>query len=150
LVAFGEIQGLRWVLEHQRMAFSEGLSSRARSIDIGDELVLYVTRGAFHNPTRDRSQFVGLAGVTGPVRRARAPIVIAGREFVSSCPIEVEAALPERTGVMALELVPQLSFIKRKEVWGQYLRWGLVKIPGADHRLIRLAIRSQLRTVAST
>lgn len=48
LVAFSEIEGLRWVLSHSRMAFSPGTARRVGRIEPGDTLVLYVTRGAFH------------------------------------------------------------------------------------------------------
>lgn len=142
LLVFGEIEGLRWVLRNKRMAFSAATCPRAKKIQPGDELVLYVGRGAFHNPTRDRSQIAGLARVTGPVQQLRKPVVIAGREFACACPIEVGAVLPERQGMRVEPLIPKLSFIKKKTVWGQYLRAGLVELPDGDLRLIRSALRA--------
>lgn len=141
LVAFGEIEGLRWVLGHERMAFSPGLSRRAARIQPGDSLVLYVTRGAFHNPTRDRSQIAGLASVKSPVTRLRKPVVMGGREFTSACDLEIEIVLPERQGLAVAPLVGQLSFVKRKEVWGGYLRSGLVQLPDRDFRTLTKALR---------
>ncbi len=140
LVAFGEIEGLRWVLAHERMAFSPGLSRRAARIQPGDALVLYVTRGAFHNPTRDRSQIAGLASVKSPVTRLRRPVVIDGREFTSACDLEIDVVLPERQGLPVEPLVVNLSFVKRKEVWGGYFRSGLVQLPDRDFRTLSKAL----------
>ena len=140
IVAFGEIDGLRWVLDHQRMAFSDGLARKARKIQVGDELVLYVTRGAFHNPSRDRSQLGGLARTVSTVRPLARPLAIAGREFVATCRIEVLTSLPERSGVPFDPLIPRMSFIHRKDAWGQYLRAGLIALPPQDHDVLRDAI----------
>jgi hypothetical protein len=140
LVAFGDIGGLRWVLDHERMAFSEGLALRARGVKSGDELILYVTRGAFHNPTRDQSQLAGLARVTSPVRRLRAPVTIGSREFAETCGIRVVTSLPEREGIPFKPFVERMSFIHRKDAWGQYLRAGLIALPPHDHDVLRDAI----------
>jgi hypothetical protein len=144
LVAFGEIEGLRWVLEHERMAFSPGLSRRAAQIQPGDSLVLYVTRGAFHNPTRDRSQIAGLATVMSPVSPLRKPVVIDGREFTMACDLKIDVVLAERQGVPVEPLVRRLSFVKKKDVWGGYFRSGLVQLPVGDFRTITRAL-GQLR-----
>jgi hypothetical protein len=135
-----EIEGLRWVVEHEQMAFSPGLSRRAAKVQPGDELILYVTRGAFHNPTRDRSQLAGTAKVTTPVQALRRPVVIAGREFTSACGLKLGVLLPERAGVPIKPLVRRLGFVKRKDVWGGYVRGGLVMLPPADLRTLSLAI----------
>ena len=145
LVAFGEIDGLRWVLKHSRMAFSEGLAWRASRIRPGDQLVLYATRGAFHNPTRDRSQLAGLARATSPVRRLRRPVQIRGRDYVVACDIQVTVSLPERQGVDFAPFVRKLEFIRRKNVWGQYLRAGLVPISRDDGRFLEREVRKAAR-----
>ncbi len=92
--------------------------------------MLYVTRGAFHNPTRDRSQIIGLATVKSPVTRLRTPVAIGGREFMSACDLDTQIALPERQGLPVEPLAANLSFVKRKEVWGGYFRSGLGSTPG--------------------
>ncbi len=53
-------------------------------------MILYVARGAFHNPTRDESQLIGVAEVTTPVRRFRRPLELAGRRFVCGCDLRIE------------------------------------------------------------
>ena len=140
LLAFAEIAGLRWVLERRRMAFSRGAASRAARIQVGDELILYLTRGAFHNPTRDKSQLAGIAHVTSPIRQLKTPIEIAGRDFVATCGIDVDLLLPERRGVPFEPLVRRIQFIPRKDVWGQYLRGGLVELPPKDLKTMHQAI----------
>ncbi len=137
LVVFSEIDGLRWVLKNRKMAFSAATCPRAARIEPGDEMILYVARGAFHNPTRDRSQVIGLATVAGPVKRLRKPVSIAGRDFTCACPLEFGLVLPERHGVPVEPLVDRLSFIQRKEVWGQYLRSGLIRLSTQDLALLR-------------
>lgn len=60
------------------MAFPSAAAARARRIRAGDRAVLYTSRGAFHNPTRDEARLVGLATVTGACEACEA-IEIAGR-----------------------------------------------------------------------
>jgi transposase-like protein len=50
---FGEIDGLRWVVEYQRMAFPPSAEPQVRRTAQGDRALLYTTRGAYHNPTSD-------------------------------------------------------------------------------------------------
>ncbi len=99
-------------------------------------MIRYVTRGAFHNPTRDRSQLAGLATVTTPVRTLRRPVQIAGRQFALACNLRIDVVLPERKGIPVAPLVSRLSFIKRKEVWGQYIPVGLIELPAHDLALL--------------
>ena len=68
---FGEIAGLRWVTEHEIMAFPKAARRRIREMGRGDRAVLYVTRGAFHNPTRDEARLGGLATVLGDPQRGQ-------------------------------------------------------------------------------
>jgi hypothetical protein len=140
LVVLAEAEGLRWVLEHSRMAWTEASARRASRIRPGDRMVLYVARGAFHNPTRDESQLLGLAKVASPVRRFRRPVELAGRRFVCGCDLRLELVLPGRHGVPVRPLVERLSFVKRKEVWGQYFRSGLVQVPTQDLHVMATAI----------
>ncbi len=141
LVVLAEAEGLRWVLRERRMAWSAASAKRASQIRPGDRLVLYVARGAFHNPTRDESRLLGLATVTSPVEPLPRPLELAGRTFVVGCSLDLEVVLPERGGVPVHPLVPRLSFIKRKEAWGQSLRSGLVPLPERDAAILTRAIR---------
>lgn len=146
LIAFGEIEGLRWVLDQGQMAFSEGLAGRAAKMQVGDGLVLYVTRGAFHNPSRDQSQLAGIATVTSPVRRLPKPVSIGGREFAVVCRLDVKVSLSERDGVPFAPLIRRMRFIRRKDAWGQYLRAGLIALPREDFDVLSKAIYGGVRS----
>ncbi len=142
LVVFADVKGFRWVVQHSRMAFSEGMASRARKIQEDDQLVLYLARSAFHNPTRDRSQLGGLATVTSPLERLPKTLRIANREFTWGCDLELAAVLPERQGVSIHSLLPQLSFVQHRQPWGVAFRHGLIRLSGPDLQLLATAIRN--------
>jgi hypothetical protein len=80
-----------------------------------------------------------------PVTPLRRPVVIDGRAFTTACDLEIDVVLPERQGLPVEQLVRQLSFIKKKSVWGGYFRSGLVQLPDGDFRTITRAL-GQLRT----
>ena len=140
LVVLAEVEGLRWVLEKSRMAWTEASAGRASGIHAGDRRVLYVARGAFHDPTRDESQLVGLARVANTARRLRCPVKLARRRFVCRCDLRFELVLPEGAGVPVPRLVDRLSFVKRKDVWGECFRSALVQVPPDDLDLMAAAI----------
>jgi len=136
---FGEIEGLRWVLQHRHMAFPASSRTRATRIRPGDRAVLHVSRGAFHNPTRDVSRLAGIAEVTGPVHEVE-PIEITGRQFTLTCPIDLLVVLPERHGPELKPLAASLSFVKRPEVWGHYFRVSPIRITSEDFNHLARAI----------
>ncbi len=140
LIVLAEAEALRWALANRRMAFSAGQCRKAGRIRPGDELVLYASRGAWHNPTRDESQLAGMAVVKAPVRKLPKPVPLAGREFTCGCRLEITIELPERAGVPIRPLVRTLEFVRRKDVWGQYFRSGLVEVPAADMARLRNAL----------
>ncbi len=142
LVVFAEVEGFRWVVRHSRMAFSEGMARRARRIQPGDRLVLYLARGAFHNPTRDRSQLAGLATVTSALERLPEILRIANREFAWSCDLDLAVVLPERQGIPIHSLIPKLSFVQQRQQWGVAFRSGLIQLPDADLQVVTTVISS--------
>jgi hypothetical protein len=132
---FGEIEGLRWVLKHKRMAFPTSAAGRVAGMGPGDRAVLYLARGAFHNPTRDVSRLGGLASVTGPLRHGR-PVEIARREFEWFVAIDPEMVLPERHGPEVRALASRLTLVKRPEVWGQYFRTTPIEVGEKDFEVM--------------
>jgi hypothetical protein len=150
VVVLAEAEGLRWVLQESRMAWTAGSARRAGLIRPGDRLLLYVSRGAFHNPTRDESQLVGVAEVASPVARLRKPLAMAKREFVCACSLRFEVTLPEREGVNIRSLVERLTLVRRKEVWGQYFRSGLVQVSARDFKIMADAVRRRARELGVT
>lgn len=137
---FGDIAGLRWVVEQGRMAFPPSAGSRAGRIGKGDRAVLYTARGAYHNPSRDEARLAGLATVTGPCERIDG-VEIAGREFTWACSITVDLLLPERQGPSARELATQLELVKHPDAWGGYFRQSPIKINEHDWQVLADAVQ---------
>ncbi len=136
LWVFGEIDGLRWVLDHRQMAFRTHQARRAGRIRERDTAVLYVTRGAFHNPTRDRARLAGLAEVIGPPEQGQS-VEIIDREFQLLVPIQVTILLPEREGPEVAPVAGRLDRVKRPEVWGHYFRNSPIEMTEHDWTLLR-------------
>jgi hypothetical protein len=108
-------------------------------------MILYVARGAFHNPKRDQAQLAGVATIAADAYRLRTPLRLGGREFVTACRLAVQYALPERDGVPVKPLVQELSFVRRPEVWGQYFRSGLVEVSADDFDVMANAVARAAR-----
>lgn len=140
LYVLGRREGIEWVLERSRMAFMPHVDVTLLQVD--DPIALYVTRGAFRNPTRDESQVVALARVSRlPERRS---VTVGGMQCASVCDIEVEQQAPVRSGLPFRQLVPDLSFIKNKKSWGRALQKTLVRVPADDFRVIANAFERHI------
>ena len=146
---FGDIAGLRWVLDRSTMAFPDSAAPRLRAMSAGDRAVLYVTRGAFHNPSRDVARLAGLVTVAGTPTRRRS-VTSAGREFIWQAPITVEVALPERVGPPVHPLVDRLSFVHNRSAWGQYFRKSPKLLTTRDFAVLAGAVRAFARELSST
>lgn len=140
LSVIGDVEGLRWVLRHGRMAWTVASSRRAALLTPGDSLVVYVSRNAFHNPTRDASQLAAVATILTATKQLKRPMALAGRKFIATTDVQLDLRLPEREGVAVKPLVPRLGFVRRPEVWGMYFRSGLIEISGADFLILKDAI----------
>lgn len=145
LLVLGERQAIAWVLREQRMAFPASRDP-SQTLNPGDELYLYTTRGAYKNPTRDRGRVIGRALVTGRVVPLDPPVEIAGRTFPVGCGLCVEELVPWGAGVELGPMAGRLAVFPKPDAWSAYLRRTLVPLPGADAR----TIRDLLRPVAGT
>jgi hypothetical protein len=141
LVVLGEAEGLRWVLENKKMAFTEARCRRAAELRRGDDVVLYVTRGAFHNPTRDEPHLAALMKVRSAATGLDPPLELVDRTFHCQVGLTPVVVLPERKGVNVRPLVRRLRHVKRPEVWGQYFRSSLIELTAHDMRVIGSALR---------
>ena len=137
LLVIGEAEALRWIVAQERMAFAAGRAQQASNLRVGDGLLLYTSRGAFHNPTRDRGRVVGVATVTSPVTSLDKPVEIAGRAFVAGCSLRVERLAAWSEGVEIAPLVPRLEMFPDPSSWPIRLRQTLVPLPAADAALLR-------------
>jgi hypothetical protein len=144
LFVLGEADGLRWVIENKRMAFTQPRCRTAGQIRRGDDVILYVTRGAFHNPTRDQPQMAALMRVRSGAVELRPPLELAGRTFRCQVGLTPVVVLPERKGVPVRPIVNRLQLVKRSEVWGQYFRSSLIELGSSDFDLLAATIRARV------
>ena len=106
LLVIGDSVALAWVLGEQRMAFPPLRRAQATALEIGDELLIYTTRGCFGNPTRDLGRVMALATVKTNVKDLAEPVVFGERRFTSGCGLKIQGLAPLRTGVELQPLVP--------------------------------------------
>lgn len=137
LLVLGERAALAWVLTEQRMAFPAHRAREADALRPGDPLLLYTTRGCFHNPTRDRGRVMGEATVAGPARRLATPVAFGDHEFPIGCDLVIERIAPFGRGVELAPLVDRLRAFPDPRSWSARMRRALVPLPAADLRLLR-------------
>lgn len=141
LLVLSEREALVWVLEHKRMAFPIHRRSEVIGLSRGDRLLLYTTRGCFHNPTRDRGRVVGVAYAASSVSVLEPPVTVAGRDFGLGCRLTVGTLAPFPRGVELAPLVSQLSVFPDPASWSARMRRPLVPLPEADAELLVAALR---------
>lgn len=141
LLILGDREAIAWVLREQRMAFPATPRAEVAALAAGDRLYLYSTRGAWHNPTRDRGRVIGTAQVESPVRALDEPLEIAGRTFHSECALSVRSLAPYPHGVELQPLVEKLAAFPKPDAWSIYLRRALLRLPPADARLLDRELR---------
>lgn len=132
LLIIGERTALAWVLGEQRMAFPANRRTEAERLRAGDELLLYTTRGTYHNPTRDRGRVIGEATVLASVSELDEPVCFLDREFPIGCPLRVERLAPLREGIELAPLVPDLESFPDPASWSARMRRPLVPLTEAD------------------
>lgn len=137
LLVIGEVTALAWVLAEQRMAFSAQSRSQAKALEIGDELLIYTTRGCFHRPTRDRGRVMGIAAVESTTRDLSAPVVFGQRSYISGCNLSIHGLAPFREGVELAPIVPELRTFSVGRPWNMSLRRPLVFLDPRDADLLR-------------
>lgn len=142
---FGSIDALSWVADHRLMAFPAHAAARMRDMSDGDRAVLYVTRGAHHNPGRDEARLAGLATVTSHPRVEQPPLQIAGRPFHHSIKVEFDCLLPDRTGPVIRDLVAELELVRKPQYWGSYFRRSPVALNEHDFMVLERAVREASR-----
>ncbi len=137
LLIIGEATALAWVLAERRMAFPARRRSQAAALEIGDELLVYTTRGCFHNPTRDPGRIMGLATVNTSVRDLAEPVVFGERRYTSGCTLDIQGVAPLREGVELRPLVPELHVFPDTKSWSVRLRRALVPLDEHDAALLK-------------
>ena len=141
LVIIGDREPLAWVLSKQRMAFPGHRAGEVAALREGDELLLYATRGCFHNPTRGRGRVIGRGSATSAVRELDEPLKMGGREFPIGCTLAVESLAALGDGVELAPLVPQLSSFPSKAGWAMRMRRPLLALTTSDAALLRRKLK---------
>lgn len=141
LLVLSEREAIRWVLTTGQMAFPSTPRREVAALRRDDELFLLSTRGAFHNPTRDRTRVIGTATVTTSVVRLDDVIELTGRTFESGCSIAVTALAPYLEGVELAPLAAELDAFRGTANWGMLLRRPLVPISSSDAERLRRDLR---------
>jgi hypothetical protein len=137
LLLIGDRAPLVWVLSEQRMAFRARRASEVGALTPGDLLLIYTTRGCFHNPTRDRGRVVGEATVASAVEPLDEPVVFGEREYPIGCRLNVTGLAPRRQGVELAPLVPDLAVFPDPATWSVRMRRTVVPLPAGDVALLR-------------
>src|SRR5690349_14411371 len=113
------------------MAFPEAGVNTAQRLQPGDKLLLYTTRGCFHNPIRDRSRVIGEATVKSAVTRLADPVRFGERSFPVGCSLTLHQLTHFRAGVELSEHICQMHAFPNPDAWSAYLRRTL--LPLDDH-----------------
>lgn len=143
LLILGDREAIAWVLREQRMAFPATSRAEVDRLAIGDELLIYTTRGAFRNPTRDRGRVIGTATVASSIEPLDTPVEFGGRVFPRGCAITVESLTPWGEGVELRPLVDRLHAFPNPRAWSIRLRRPLLQLPSGDASLIRRSLQER-------
>lgn len=119
------------------MAFPPSRAAEALALRPDDLLLLYTTRGCFHNPTRDRGRVIGEARVADTVERLEEPVRFDDREYPTGCALVLDLLAPLGQGIELAPLVPRLAAFPDPKSWSVRMRRSLVGLDGRDTVLIR-------------
>lgn len=138
LLPIAERTPLAWIIATQSTAIAAHRATYAARLATGDRLLLYTTRGCFHNPTRDRGRIIGEATVTEPARLTDPPVRFGTAEFPYLVKLEITTLAPLREGVDLSALVPTLpGTFPNAGAWSVWLRRPLVPVDPADAAVLR-------------
>jgi len=141
LLIIGDREALAWVLTEGRTAFPANRARVAGQLTAGDKLLLYTTRGCFHNPGRDQSRVIGEATVLGPALPLDEPVSFGGRTFPVGCDLRIDSLAPRGLGVEMAPLVAQLDVFSVKASWSVYLRRPTLPLGEHDAKLVRKKLK---------
>ncbi|MGQ0467690.1 MAG: hypothetical protein ACT4QG_20525 [Sporichthyaceae bacterium] len=145
LLVIGDRAALGWILSSEQMAFPPTSRSEVRELNVGDQLLVYTTRGCFGNPTRDRGRVIGTAVVMSPVRNLQDPVVFGARTFPQGCGISVTGLVAMRDGVVLADHVARLAAFPNPKSWAVRLRRPLLRLPDGDARFLTREVEPMLR-----
>lgn len=142
ILVFADHNALAQVITQRTMQFLPTQARRVQQLAVGDEAFLYTTRGAYRNPSLDRSRLVGHVTLTSPVRTSDQENFISGREASHFASISLNRLAAFRSGIDFRLLVEQLDLTRNRLHWGQMLRQSPVAISIADAVLLARGLRT--------
>jgi hypothetical protein len=115
-------RGLAYVMRERKMAFPP---TRRVRLDVGDQLLLYTSRGVFNNPGRDRGRVVGIAEVASPIVPLGQELLISGRTYTSGCDLRLTGLTTLGEGVELGSMTGELAvFRSNPAAWSRRVARG--------------------------
>ena len=134
LMMLGTGRGLAYVMRERKMAFPP---TRRIRLEVGDQLLLYMTRNVFGSPSRDRGRVVGTAQVASPIMPLERERHIGGRSYTSGCELNITGLAPLGEGIVLADIVDQLRvFQPDPRTWSARMRRSVLALPAEDAALI--------------
>ncbi|QBI53085.1 hypothetical protein EKD16_06435 [Streptomonospora litoralis] len=147
-MVIGDREALGWILSTQQTAFPAARRGEAAKLAAGDRMLVYTTRGCFHNPTRDQGRVIAEAEVQGPAVRDDEPVRFGERAFPLRCPLLITELAPFGSGVVLADHVENLHVFPDTRSWSVRLRRSPVPVDDHDHRYLTERLRKTTRPLA--
>jgi hypothetical protein len=137
LLPIADREPLIWILRERTTAFAAHRRREAEHLGPGDQLLLYTTRGCFHNPTRDRGRIIGVATVKGKSRDLDNPVRFGNREFPIKVDLVLDVLVPRDQGVELAPIVKSLpKTFRNPAAWSATMRRALVPLDDAEAEVL--------------
>jgi hypothetical protein len=145
LLPIADREPLIWILRERRTAFPVYRRRDAERLGRGDRLLLYTTRGCFHNPTRDRGRVIGVATIKRRAKDLAEPVRFGEKDFPIGVDLAFEALVSKGEGVELAPLITSLpKSFSNPAAWSASLRRALV--PFDDKEAEQIAAKLAHRT----
>lgn len=141
-------KGLAYVLRERKMAFPP---TRPIGLHVGDQLLIYTSRGIYNNPGRDRGRIVGTAEIVSPIVPLDEARLISGRLYTSGCDLNLTGLAPLDEGIELANIADQLAvFQPNPAAWSARLRRSILPLPFSDVELVMARLKPILRNADET
>lgn len=148
LTVLGSAETVRWVLNEERMAFSEYTGKRVASrLAHGDRLFFYASSKCWNGFERARAGpglVIGDATILTDIGPLPRKISIGGRGFTHCCELLFDRLAPIGEGIGLASLADRLQFLSGRSNYGQALQRTPILLSNSDAELLE----SELHEVA--
>lgn len=146
LTALGSAETVRWVLQNERMAFSDFVGKRnASRLTRGDRLYFYLSPRCWPGlgkPKPPSGLIVSDAVVLTDTKKLADRMVLSGHVFTYGCELLFERLAPSGTGVSLNGMIGQLELFRGYSNYGNALRLTPILLSTSDAKLIDLELNS--------